>query len=93
MFHTQVILLKEVENLGQRGEIVQVKSGFARNYLLPQKLAVSIDSPEAKEILAEMKNKKQEKEEKTKIKETKKAEQAEKQKIAKKRKAELLAKK
>jgi large subunit ribosomal protein L9 len=31
-----VILLERVENLGQMGEVVTVKNGFARNYLLPQ---------------------------------------------------------
>ncbi len=35
----QVILLDRVQNLGDLGEIVNVKSGFARNYLIPQKLA------------------------------------------------------
>ena len=33
----QVILLERIENLGQMGEIVKVKPGFARNFLLPQK--------------------------------------------------------
>ena len=36
----EVILLERVENLGQMGDIVKVKSGFARNYLLPQKKAL-----------------------------------------------------
>lgn len=36
----QVILLERVENLGQMGQIVTVKPGFARNYLLPQKKAL-----------------------------------------------------
>jgi large subunit ribosomal protein L9 len=36
----RVLLLKEVESLGVRGELVQVADGFARNYLLPRKLAV-----------------------------------------------------
>lgn len=35
-----VILLERVENLGQMGDIVKVKAGFARNYLLPQKKAL-----------------------------------------------------
>ena len=35
-----VILLERVENLGQMGDVVQVKPGFARNYLLPQKKAL-----------------------------------------------------
>jgi len=37
----QVLLRKDVERLGQIGEIVNVKSGYARNYLLPQGLAVT----------------------------------------------------
>jgi large subunit ribosomal protein L9 len=36
----EVILLQRVEKLGQMGDIVKVKPGFARNYLLPQKKAV-----------------------------------------------------
>jgi large subunit ribosomal protein L9 len=32
----QVILLEKIANLGQLGEVVKVKDGFARNYLLPQ---------------------------------------------------------
>ena len=32
----QVILMKEVESLGQAGETVKVKNGYARNYLIPQ---------------------------------------------------------
>lgn len=36
----EVILLKHVENLGSRGEVVQVQPGFARNYLLPRRIAV-----------------------------------------------------
>ncbi len=35
----QVILLERVENLGQMGEIVRVRAGYARNYLIPQKKA------------------------------------------------------
>jgi large subunit ribosomal protein L9 len=35
----QIILLKDVEKLGLRGEVVDVKRGYARNYLLPRQLA------------------------------------------------------
>jgi large subunit ribosomal protein L9 len=35
-----VILLERVENLGQMGDVVRVKHGFARNFLLPQKKAL-----------------------------------------------------
>ena len=36
----EVILRQHVDNLGRRGEIVKVADGFARNYLLPRKLAL-----------------------------------------------------
>lgn len=35
-----VILLERIEKLGQMGDVVKVKAGFARNYLLPQKKAL-----------------------------------------------------
>ncbi|TAM87936.1 MAG: 50S ribosomal protein L9 [Candidimonas sp.] len=35
----QVILLEKVVNLGGLGEVVRVRDGFARNYLIPQKIA------------------------------------------------------
>lgn len=35
----QVILVQNVDNLGKLGDVVQVKSGYARNYLLPQGMA------------------------------------------------------
>lgn len=35
----QVILLEKVVNLGQLGDVVKVKSGYARNYLVPQRKA------------------------------------------------------
>ncbi|GIK97207.1 MAG: 50S ribosomal protein L9 [Alphaproteobacteria bacterium] len=36
----EVVLLQRIENLGQMGDVVSVKPGFARNYLLPQKKAL-----------------------------------------------------
>ncbi|MBH23827.1 MAG: 50S ribosomal protein L9 [Myxococcales bacterium] len=36
----EVILLEDVSKLGDMGELVDVKPGYARNYLIPQKLAV-----------------------------------------------------
>ena len=36
----EVILREHVDNLGERGEIVKVADGYARNYLLPRKLAL-----------------------------------------------------
>lgn len=35
----KLLLLKDVENLGEKGEIVTVKDGFGRNYLIPQRMA------------------------------------------------------
>lgn len=40
MSSTQVILLERVEKLGQMGDLVDVKPGYARNFLLPQKKAL-----------------------------------------------------
>jgi len=37
----QVILREDVENLGRSGELVAVKDGYGRNFLIPQGLAVS----------------------------------------------------
>lgn len=36
----QIILQEDIEKLGTRGEVVSVKEGYARNYLLPRKLAL-----------------------------------------------------
>ena len=36
----EVILLEKIERLGQMGDVVNVKNGYARNYLLPQKKAL-----------------------------------------------------
>jgi large subunit ribosomal protein L9 len=35
----QAILLKDVENVGERGDVIDVSSGYLRNFLLPRKLA------------------------------------------------------
>lgn len=40
MAHMDVLLCEDVDNLGQRGQVVRVRSGYGRNYLLPQKLAI-----------------------------------------------------
>jgi large subunit ribosomal protein L9 len=42
-----------VDNLGARGEIVRVKAGYARNFLLPRKLAVEATPSNVKQIEAE----------------------------------------
>ena len=43
-----VILLKDIEKLGSQGAVVHVKPGFARNYLLPQGLAVAATAQQLK---------------------------------------------
>ena len=48
----QVILLEDISNLGYKDDVVTVKSGYGRNYLIPQKKAV-IASDSAKKVLAE----------------------------------------
>lgn len=45
----KLILEKDVKNLGKAGDKVSVKSGYARNWLLPKKLAVALDSNRLKE--------------------------------------------
>jgi len=37
----EILLLEDMENLGARGEIVRVKAGYGRNYLLPRKFALA----------------------------------------------------
>jgi large subunit ribosomal protein L9 len=37
----EIILINDVENVGRRGDIVRVRDGFARNFLLPRKLATA----------------------------------------------------
>ena len=44
----QVILIQDVNNLGGRNELVTVKNGYARNYLIPSKLAVEGSSSNLK---------------------------------------------
>ena len=46
----EVILKEHVENLGDRGQIVKVASGYARNYLFPRKLALAVTEDNKKQI-------------------------------------------
>ncbi len=48
----EVILKKDVENLGYANDIVSVKPGYANNYLLPRGLA-TVATESAKKVLAE----------------------------------------
>src|SRR5580704_4625833 len=46
----EVILREHVDNLGRRGEVVKVADGYARNYLLPRKLALMATEGNKKQI-------------------------------------------
>ena len=46
----EVILREHVENLGGRGEVVKVADGYARNYLLPRKLALLVTEGNKRQI-------------------------------------------
>lgn len=61
----QVILKKDIDKLGYKDEVVKVKEGYARNYLLPRDMAI-IATPSAKKILAENLKQRAHKEEKIK---------------------------
>ena len=47
----ELVLRSDVENLGRIGDIVQVANGYARNYLLPRKLATTV-TPENLRLVA-----------------------------------------
>ena len=59
----QVILIQDVNNLGGMHELVSVKNGYARNYLIPQKMAVEAN-PSNMKMLEEKQKVKARKEEK-----------------------------
>ena len=46
----KVILLKDVKGTGKKGEVKEVSDGYARNFLLPKKVAVIADNTAIKEL-------------------------------------------
>lgn len=46
----KVILLKDVKNIGKKGELIEAKDGYARNFLLPRGLAVEATASSMKEL-------------------------------------------
>jgi len=51
----QVILIQDVDNLGGRHELVNVKNGYARNYLIPNKFAIEASSSNLKQLQERLK--------------------------------------
>ena len=51
----EVILREHVEHLGRRGDVVKVAAGYARNYLLPRKLALAVTDNNKRQIDREKK--------------------------------------
>jgi len=58
----QVILIKDVDNLGGRNEVVKVRNGYARNFLIPQKMAVEASPGNMKQLDEKMKQQKKKEE-------------------------------
>ena len=50
MRHVKLILREDVPNLGDAGEVVNVKPGFARNYLIPQGKAIAATAANVREL-------------------------------------------
>lgn len=51
----EVILIKDVDNLGATNEVIKVKNGYARNYLLPKQLAVEASPSNRRQLEERMK--------------------------------------
>lgn len=52
MANTEVLLLQPVENLGGEGDQVKVRAGYARNFLLPRKIAVPVTNASRRQVEA-----------------------------------------
>ena len=70
----EIILIQDVERLGSKDDVVNVKDGYARNFLIPKKKAIAA-TESAKKILAENTKQRAHKEAKLKEEATKIAEQ------------------
>lgn len=51
----QVILIEDVDNLGGRSELVKVKNGYARNYLIPHKFAIEASPSNLRQLEEQLK--------------------------------------
>jgi large subunit ribosomal protein L9 len=52
----EVILIQDVDNLGAVNEVVKVRNGYARNFLIPQKFALEANPSNLKQLEERMKN-------------------------------------
>lgn len=55
----KIVLLENVDHLGIAGDVKEVASGYARNYLLPQRKAVLVGDKQAKDLLKDITTKRQ----------------------------------
>ncbi len=51
----KIILIEDVQNLGYKDDVVEVKNGYARNFLLPQKKAILATEPALKQLAEKQK--------------------------------------
>lgn len=51
----QLILCENIDNLGKKGQVVEVRPGYARNFLLPRKLAMEVTDNNLRRMQKEMK--------------------------------------
>jgi len=58
----EVILIQDVDNLGGMNEVIKVRNGYARNFLLPRKLAVEANPGNMKKLEEKMKQQKKKEE-------------------------------
>lgn len=56
----KIILTEDVKKLGKKGEVIEVSDGYARNYILPQKLGIEANNKNLNDL--KMQKKKEEKE-------------------------------
>ena len=57
LVHLKIILLEDIANLGFKDEIMRVKPGFARNFLIPNKKAIYATDSRKKQLLENLKQK------------------------------------